>query len=83
MAPYLKEGSSPPDIGMLMDLVRFHAATGDPRIYAIGPITVESLSAFMERFFAGIARVAVRQGIVGMVYSQLIDVIVVYIYLNE
>ena len=57
VAPTLEEGSHPPNIGMLMDFVRFHAALGDGRIHDGGLITADSSNTFMEWFFAGFARV--------------------------
>ena len=61
VAPCLEEGSCPPDIGMLMDFARFHAALGDGRIHDGGLITAESSNTFMEWFFAGFARITGTQ----------------------
>lgn len=54
-APILEEGSRPPNTGMLMEFVHFHAALGDGRIHDGGLITADSLNTFMEWFFAGFA----------------------------
>ena len=60
-ASILEVGSRPPNIGMLMDFVRFHAALGDGRIHDGGLITADLSNTFMEWFFAGFARVTGTQ----------------------
>ena len=56
-APSLQEGSPSPDLGTIMEFVRFHAASSEGRIHNSGLITVDSSNTFMEWFFAGFTRI--------------------------
>ena len=44
----LQEGSPSPDLGTIMEFVRFHAASSEGRIQNSGLITAESSNTFIE-----------------------------------